>query len=328
MRGARAPGSVRAEASQRPASPSSPRPRPPAEVRQGLAVEGRQGEVGGPGGEQLEGGHAAAKRTLCAMRIAALQFDVRAGDPDANLAAVEAGLGEAAAAGCRLVVLPEMWPTSFTPDAGEEQLAASEDAVEAVRGWSAEHGLVVCGSAYGRGADRPTNRFHVLDCGEDRGGYDKLHLFSPTAEHLHFAAGAGPLPAVPTSVGVLAPVVCYDLRFPAPLRAAFHAGAELCVCCAQWPRPRDGHLRALAVGRAVEGFWPLVVANRTGRAEVGRRRLELDFPGGSLVVSHHGEVLAEGQGEAGLVLADVDLEAARELRRRVPIAEDERRDLG
>ena len=168
----------------------------------------------------------------------------------------------------------------------------------------------------------------MLDAGEDRGGYDKLHLFSPTAEHLHFSAGAGPLPAVPTSVGVIAPVICYDLRFPAPLRAAFHAGADLCVCCAQWPRPREGHLRALAIGRAVEGLWPLVAANRTGRAEVGRRRMTLEFPGNSLVVSPNGEVLAEGRGEAGLVLAQVDLEAARELRRRVPVARDERRDLG
>jgi len=35
-------------------------------------------------------------------------------------------------------------------------------------------------------------------------------------------------------------------------------------------------------------------------------------------------VLAEGRGEHGLVLADLDLDVARTLRIRVPIAKDER----
>lgn len=262
------------------------------------------------------------------MRVAALQFSVQEDDPAANLAAVEDGLRRAAADGCRLVALPEMWPTSFTDDVGETQFVTSEEAVDAVRAWSAELDLVVCGSAYGRGPEgRPTNRFHALDRGELVGAYDKLHLFSPTAEHLTFAAGAGPLPAIPTSVGVIAPVVCYDLRFPAPLRAAFHAGAELLVCCAQWPDPRASHWRALVLGRAVEGMWPVVAANRTGRTLLGRQRRELDFPGNSLIVSQDGEVLAEGEGRAGLVAAEVDLAAARALRRRVPVAKDERVDL-
>lgn len=234
----------------------------------------------------------------------------------------------AADAGCRLVALPEMWPTSFTAGIDEHTLAASERALDAVAQLSGELGLVVCGTAYGRtDGDRPTNRFHVFDGGALVGGYDKLQLFSPTAEHLTFRAGEA-LPApVETSVGRLAPVVCYDLRFPLPLRPLRRAGAELCVCCAQWPASRASHLRALVLGRAVEGQWPLLAANRTGTSIVGRRRMELEFPGNSVIVSAGGEVLAEGAGAPGLVLAELDLEAARELRRQVPVLDDERRDL-
>jgi predicted amidohydrolase len=47
------------------------------------------------------------------MRVAAFQFDVRRGDVGANLAAVERGLRAAVDGGIELVVLPEMWPTSF-----------------------------------------------------------------------------------------------------------------------------------------------------------------------------------------------------------------------
>lgn len=226
------------------------------------------------------------------------------------------------------MVLPEMWPTSFTAEVGEEQLAASDRAVEAALAWSGELDLVVCGSAYGRGSSaRPTNHLHVLDQGRTAGGYDKLQLFSPTAEHLNFEAGTEPIPVIQTSVGSIAPVVCYDLRFPAPLRAAFHGGAELLVCCAQWPASRASHWRALVLGRAVEGQWPVVATNRTGRAVVGRRRMQLDFPGNSIIASAHGEPLGEGAGEDGLVLADVDLIEARELRRAVPVSRDERTDL-
>ena len=49
---------------------------------------------------------------------------------------------------------------------------------------------------------------------------------------------------------------------------------------------------------------------------VGRKRLELEFPGNSLVCDPHGVVLAEGQRlQAGLVTADIDLDRARALAR-------------
>ena len=279
------------------------------------------------------------------MRVAALQFDVREGEPEANLAAVERGLRDAAERGVALVVLPELWPTSFPGSGGTSETAADPDrfaatarALERLAELTRELELVVAGSAYGPpepggpgdSGDRgglPTNRLHVFDRGALVLAYDKLHLFSPTAEGEQFRAGEEPPPVVDTSAGRLAGLVCYDLRFPELARHAFRAGAELLVCPAQWPDPRGPHWRALTVGRAVENQCVVVGANRTGQAIVGRRELELRFPGNSIVASPHGEVLAEGRGAAGLVLAEVDLEVVRRLRRRVPVARDERRDL-
>ena len=51
---------------------------------------------------------------------------------------------------------------------------------------------------------------------------------------------------------------------------------------------------------------------------------ELEFLGNSLLVSPHGRVLAEGTGEDGLILADFDLQEARDLRRAVPVRQDQR----
>ncbi len=265
------------------------------------------------------------------MRVAALQFDVRRGDVAGNLERVVRGLRDAAAAGVRLVVLPEMWPTSFADlgERAEELLDASRAAVEEVRRISAECDLVVAGSAYGArtGQGLPTNLFEVFEAGERRLAYAKVHLFSPTAEGELFAPGSEPPPTAATGLGRVAGLVCYDIRFPEIVRVPFRAGVELLLVSAQWPTPRAHHWRTLLAARAIETQCFVVAANRTGREVVGRRGLELEFPGNSLVLDPHGSVLAEGDGEDGLIAAEVDLERSRRLRVRVPIAKDERPDL-
>ena len=61
---------------------------------------------------------------------------------------------------------------------------------------------------------------------------------------------------------------------------------------------------------------------------MGRRRLALEFPGNSRIVGPDGVALAEGQGAAGLVTAELDLDSVRRLRRAVPVRRDERTDVG
>jgi omega-amidase len=265
------------------------------------------------------------------MRVAALQFDVRRGEPAANLEQVERGLRAACAGGVELIVLPEMWPTSF-PDSDADmarELSATRSALARLTALTDELGLMVCGTSFGTDNDSstPPNRLHLLDGGRTLATYDKVHLFSPTAETEIFSAGAQPPATVATRLGRIAGLICYDLRFPEITRLPWHANAELVCIPAQWPVARATHLRALAVGLAVSGQCFVIAANRTGRETVGRRELVLDFPGNSLVVDPNGTVLAEGTGAAGLITADCDLGLCAELRRRVPVARDLREDL-
>ena len=97
------------------------------------------------------------------------------------------------------------------------------------------------------------------------------------------------------------------------------------LVCAQWPVARTSHWRALAVGRAVEGQCFVVACNRSGIAKVGRRKMELHFPGSSLIVDPSGNVLAEGDEDTPLIYADIDLALAEEQRRILPVQKDERR---
>lgn len=261
------------------------------------------------------------------MRAAVLQFDVTH-DPSANLRAVEEGLRDAARGGAELVVLPEMWPTSFPAQGSiHAHLRATDAAWERVGRLSRELELCVAGSGFGRTEGLPTNRMQVIEHGEPRLSYDKVHLFSPTAEGSTFSAGDEPPPVAETRVGRLTACVCYDLRFAGLLNRPWREGFDLLLVSAQWPVPRIAHWRALVIARAVERQAFVIACNRTGHAEVGRRRMPLEFPGQSLIVSPHGEVLVDAGSSPGASCADLDFEEARAYRVRIPLAKDERPEV-
>ena len=277
------------------------------------------------------------------MRVAAWQFDVTKGDVSANRAAAERGLEAAARGGVELLLLPEMWPTSFLSSFGEADPAASlapavEDSLEAVAEVgerAAALGLCVAGSAYAPGPEGalPFNRFAVWSGGAEVLRYDKTHLFTLTAEHLAFSAGDAPPQAV-TLEGRdglairVAGCVCYDLRFAPVVEAAVADGAELLLVPAQWPDARSSHFEGLVTGRAVEAQAFVLGGNRTGREPLGRRREPLRFGGNSLLVGPDGvRRSAPGAGREALVVGEIDVGEVRELRAQVRVRDDRRDDL-
>lgn len=271
------------------------------------------------------------------LRIGAWQFSPQRGDVAANLAEVERGLAAACDAGLSLLVLPEMWPTSFLEGAGpfgesdalERAFRESDEALEHLRVQSSHHHLAVAGTAYGPpdASGRRPNRLFVFDRGREVLRQDKVHLFSPTGEPFAFAAGQTPPAVVDATFGRIGGLVCYDLRFPMLAEVLGREAPDVVVVPAQWPVARGRHWRALLLGRAVELQAFVVGANRTGTETVGRRGQELIFPGNSLVASPEGLVLAEGRGEPGLVWAEVDPGLLVRLRREVPIGRDRRPDF-
>lgn len=254
---------------------------------------------------------------------ACVQFDVRAGDVAANSAAMRAGVEEAVAAGARLCVLPEMWSTSFLPAFDDALLAEADAAEQELRELSAQHGLVVVGSVVEVVGDRVFNTARVFEKGQCLGSYRKIHLFSPNAEHRHHAAGDTPL-VVATGLGQLGVMICYDIRFPELCRYYFHRGVEVLAVPAQWPEARAQHWRTLLRARAIENQMFVVGCNRTGQEASMKGGDPLAFPGDGRIVDPTGEVLASGSGEAGAIVAQIELRKVRTVRRILPVAVDQR----
>ncbi len=254
---------------------------------------------------------------------ACVQFDVQRADVAANLAQASHGIAAAVASGARMCVLPEMWSTSFLPEYDPATVAAAARAETALQELSRLHGLVLVGSSVEVVGDKIHNCARLYDGGTLLGSYRKIHLFSPHAEHRHHTAGEAPLIA-DTSVGRVAVMICYDIRFPDLARYYFHKGVEILAVPAQWPEARAQHWRTLLRARAIENETFVIGCNRTGQDSSLKNDDLLAFPGDGRIIDPTGEVLAAGNGDAGALVAELELRTARTMRRILPVDRDQR----
>jgi omega-amidase len=254
---------------------------------------------------------------------ACVQFDVRPGDVAANCAAMRTGVDEAVAAGAKLLVLPELWATSFLSTFDEPVVAEAEAAEQELRELSAAHGLVIIASNLEVSGEHVYNTARVHQRGQLLGSYRKIHLFSPNAENRFHSTGDQPL-VVATEHGLLGVLICYDLRFPELARYYFHRGVELLAVPGQWPEARSQHWRTLLRARAIENEMFVIGCNRTGQEPSQKSGDPMAFPGDSRIIDPAGEVLAKGSGEAGAVVAPIERRKVRTVRRILPVGRDQR----
>jgi predicted amidohydrolase len=178
-------------------------------------------------------------------------------------------------------------------------------------------GGVVTAEPGGRG------RNEAVAFGPDRAElarYAKLHPFRLAGETDHYAAGDRPV-IFDWAGCAVAPLICYDLRFPEAFRLAARRGAELFVVIANWPQVRAAHWTPLLRARAIENQAYVVGVNRCGRDP------NHTYTGGSCVVSPAGDVMVELGAAPGVVSAELDIQALRTYRQEFPSLADVRDDL-
>jgi predicted amidohydrolase len=252
------------------------------------------------------------------VRIACCQLRPSVGDVDGNRRIVRRAVGDAVAAGARLIVLPELCTTGYFFHTAEEARALgqgaeggalSEWAEEAARG----DAVVVGGFAEVDGSSI-YNSAALVDGSGVLAVYRKTHLWD--SELRIFERGDEAPPVVCTTVGMVGLSICYDLFFPELTRKLALDGADVIVAPTNAPTNAPTASPAAAsedigvsVARATAHVNRVFVAvcDRWG-AERGT-----NWVGRSLIVNPDGEVVAAPPGDREqLLLADCDLTQARD----------------
>ena len=121
------------------------------------------------------------------MKVAAIQSDILWEQPVANYRAYAPWIGAAAAAGARLVVLPEMFACGFSMDTSRICEPPGGPSTRFLVERAREHQLWICGSVpeLAPGAERPTNTLVLSSPEGELFRYRKIHPFTFAKEHEH-----------------------------------------------------------------------------------------------------------------------------------------------
>jgi len=257
------------------------------------------------------------------FNAACAQINIDAGKVSVNLDAATAAVRAAAKRGSELIVLPEMWPTSFVSEPSVSMIRESREAERVMTRLSEELSVMIIGSALEEERGSLFNRCCVADQGKVLATYRKIHLFSPIAENRQMSPGKSAV-VIDTRLGRIGLAICYDIRFPELIRYYFHKGAQLLVVPAQWPEARSDHWRNLTRARAIENQMFVIGCNRTGSEESMRNGETLAFPGDSRIINPMGDVIGKGRGENEPTIAEIELRRCSAMQRILPIHKDRR----
>ena len=132
------------------------------------------------------------------------------------------------------------------------------------------------------------------------GIYRKSHLpFLGVDRYL--AAGDQLIEPLSNPYGKFGILICYDFRFPEPIRILALRGSQAILLPTAWPASASLYPDFLARARAAENRVYIIAANHMGDER------ELEFLGRSLIVAPDGTILAEASAnEEQIILADID----------------------
>lgn len=257
------------------------------------------------------------------VRVAAVQM---VSTPDVATNCVEADrlIGEAAAHGARLVVLPEYFPIVGMSD--RDKLAVREqDGAGPIQDFLSQaarkHGVWLVGGSVPLEAsdvDKVRNTCLVFDDAGCRvARYDKIHLFGFERGRERYDESASIEPGAEVVVfdspwGRIGLSICYDVRFPELYRAMGEVSL-ICVPAAFTQTTGEAHWELLLRARAVENQCYVVAAAQGGTHVSGRITY-----GDSMIVDPWGVVLERLAKGPGVVSAEVDLDYMKSVRTSLP----------
>jgi nitrilase len=247
--------------------------------------------------------------------------------PQENFAVMQRLVGQAAAQGAQIVLLPEYWPIMGMHE--NDKLAHAESTESALAGpiqdlmaqQAKEHGIWLIGGTLPLKADevgKVLNTTLVFDpAGRRVARYDKIHLFSFTKGEESYDEARTIVPGEQVGsfegpCGRVGLSVCYDLRFPELYRAMGDC-ALIVVPAAFTYTTGKAHWETLLRARAIENQCYVLAAAQGGKHPNGRRTW-----GHSMLINPWGEVEALLEEGEGIVVGTVDAARLSSVRESLP----------
>ena len=236
--------------------------------------------------------------------VAAIQM-VSSPSVEQNRATARRLVGEAAAQGAQMVLLPEYWPIMGLHEADKISFAEQPESgpmQHCMADLAREHGIWIIGGTLPMAATevgKIRNSTLVYNpAGERVMRYDKIHLFSfsrgdESYDEARTIAHGADVATFEAPFGRVGLSVCYDLRFPELYRAMGKCTLIVVPAAFTWTTGQ-AHWEILLRARAIENQCYVLAAAQGGQHENGRRTW-----GHSMLVDPWGEikaVLPEGEG--------------------------------
>lgn len=254
------------------------------------------------------------------MKIACVQADVVFGQPMANAKTVVSRLEDLKSQGVDLAIFPEAFLTGYCVSSADQAQAiailatAGEShelltAHETLSLIQAASGRLNIGCVVGFAGNSGTHLYNgavLFEPGRAPRRYIKAHL--PFLGFDRFAVPGSALDVFDTRWGKIGILICFDQRLPEPARVLALKGADLIVLPTNWPIGAEVSAEFMSIARAAENKVFMATCNRVG-TENGTT-----FIGKSKIIHCSGRVLsAAGAGEE-IIVADLNLEEARQKR--------------
>ena len=266
---------------------------------------------------------------MTTLTVAALQLELALAEEAANIEAVSELVAEAASKGAQVVLPPELFSGGYFCREEKDEFFAlarptrEHPSVIAMGKLAKKLGVAIPTSFFERDGHHYYNTLAMIGPdGAIMGTYRKSHIPDGPGyeEKFYFRPGNDGFKVWDVFGATIGIGVCWDQWYPETARVLALKGAQvLFYPTAIGSEPKDAEMdtsrmwRRAMIGHAVSNCMPVVAANRIGHE--GSQEAGNTFYGHSFICDEWGDMIAEyGREEIGVLVAKLDLDAARQHR--------------
>lgn len=247
------------------------------------------------------------------MKVAIIQSALVWENPQANRENFEEKINSIEGA-VNLIVLPEMFTSGFTMNPAATAETMTGETVVWMQTLAKANNCAITGSVVIEDEGVFYNRLLFVFPSGELQHYNKRHLFTLAGEEKQYAKGGEKL--IVNYMGWrIAPLICYDLRFPVFSRN--NNDYDLLLYVANWPSRRIHAWNGLLAARAIENMSYTIGVNR-----IGLDGNNHDYSGQSQVLDALGYTVANAAAQETVIIVDLDKKALDDARQRFNFLND------